>query len=189
MKRFLFIFLISLSSFSQNQEKDLNTFSDAFCSCMEKQKGNRTDVWKKCTEELTLKKPGLLRKIGDGLKGNDGNLNQEFWNKINKRLTFSCDRYNQLIVESFIDKNQKFNSLIINLGNEACKKFDLSKPITKAKAENIIIPLLKKNQNKLMKKFRSPNEAVGSLNNYLALKCTSFRNYYSRVSSINKKQF
>ncbi|NVK52013.1 MAG: hypothetical protein HWD85_03685 [Flavobacteriaceae bacterium] len=170
------------SVFSQSEKKQITNFSNSLCSCIEKESGTLREVLKKCTLKILTKDPSLI-KIATNIADKKGNINEAYWSKINLKLASSCDTYNILLMESFIDKNQKFQPVIIGIGNQICKKLKPLNNVSEKDINRIVIPLLKKNQKKLLKTFSSPGAVMKNLNHYLALNCKKYRTYYSLSSA------
>lgn len=173
-------FLIIIKT--NGQEKGLAKFSEVLCDCIGSNDGKRDEILKNCIINSS-KENSDIKEFAQKVISPNGSINQDYLEKINISLSTSCDRYNLMLMESFIDKNKKFPKLITSIGDNVCSEVKKMDNIDDKKVMNLMIPYLKKNQDKLLNLFKSPNEVVKNINNYLALNCKEYRTYLSISSA------
>ena len=136
------------------------------------------NVLKKCTLKV-LRDDKSLIEVAKKIANKNGSINTEYWEKINNKLSSLCDKYNLLVIKTFIDESEIFDPIIKKIGNDICVKLKSIKNLNDDKLNKVIVPFLKRNQKELIKKFRSPNIVVKKINNYLALSCKQYRAYFT----------
>jgi len=178
---FILAFILGVQTLSaQSEKKAIDKFSLTFCNCLEKTQGNYQEAWEECLNKIISKHAYLLKDIGNSFKGQKSDFKKVIWDKINQKLSASCDKYNELITKRVISPNQDFKPIIKQIGNNICSQAEKLINISDSNINKIMLPLLEKEEAKLKQSFSSAKTVMNSLMEYLLLNCKSVRNYYSK---------
>ena len=169
---FCFLFF-SFSVFSQISEKELTSFTDGVCNCVNTLE--KTNL-KSCA--LLLKREGKNDNVISELAKIKYNYDSDLMKRIQKDLFKRCKAYGDFILSSTnMDLKAPFHSTLKQLGPQLCNSISKLNQLNEKVVDSVIVSFLQKNQNDLLAVFKTPQKTMKEVMRYAIVNCPKYRQF------------